>query len=288
MSDLAHLRGLPLVGLPRCDAAEAAAVDAGETVGPAAWDAVWAARGLTRPGPCGMAPESVEEGVGTDTLARLALDVAPASGAEAPSWVLGPWADLSDADVAGLGDARRAAVAMAAFVLSDEVARTPVRSWLRDEPRPAASERLVVLATQRTPPLRWRWVSGPIGAARVEPVGAVVPWWVPSVPVDLSGAGWLVSAPTPGDVVFARLVPGSVRWIAAAAVWLPDGPEVWDAEERLMLPITEAWPGLRREDVLRLTGHHVAALATRAAWRRVGGVCAPLPSAALQAQRRMA
>jgi hypothetical protein len=93
---------------------------------------------------------------------------------------------------------------------------------------------------------------------------------VPDVPVSLAEAGFVDEGPRPGAILFARLSPViSGGWTAFSPLLLPgevsdDALRGWLA--RVAWPLLQENPEFRLEDVLRRAGHHMVALAHRAAW----------------------
>lgn len=218
---------------------------------------------------CGERLEPAAAFTRTHELARLALDVAPDVGDQAPAWMFGPWADALDSGRPAHRRLWAAAVGAAAFTLAPEPGRSPFRSWCRDDPRPTEAERAAVVAVHRAPFAPWRLVE-PLDNRRWRlaatlPLGAGV---CPLGPVDLAELGWWDTPPEAGAVIMARVLPAGDGWYAVTPILLPTTPSMtqlrgWLA--RVAWPMLQENDELRLEDVLRRAGHHLVALAHRAA-----------------------
>jgi hypothetical protein len=218
---------------------------------------------------CGERLEPAAAFTRTHELARLALDVAPDVGDQAPAWMFGPWADALEPGRPAHRRLWAAAVGAAAFTLAPEPGRSPFRSWCRDDPRPTEAERAAVVAVHRAPFAPWRLVERVDDRrwrlAATLPLGEGV---CPLGPVDLAELGWWETPPTAGAVIMARVLPVGDGWCAVTPILLPATPSMtqlrgWLA--RVAWPMLQENDELRLEDVLRRAGHHLVALAHRAA-----------------------
>lgn len=203
-------------------------------------------------------------------LAKLALDASPDVGDAAVTWLLGPWAELLDVRRPAHRYAWISAVAASAFALATDLERSPFRSWCRDDPRPREHERRDVIAVHRAPFAPWRLVAPEGDGWRVVCALPLGPGMVPDVPVSLAEAGFVDEGPRPGAILFARLSPViGGGWTAFSPLVVPG--EVSNAAlrgwlARVAWPLLQENPEFRLEDVLRRAGHHMVALAHRAAW----------------------
>ncbi|MCB9664373.1 MAG: hypothetical protein H6732_09680 [Alphaproteobacteria bacterium] len=218
--------------------------------------------GGTWPPRAGDAPMVVAEAVSTDVLARVALDVAPASGDDGPREALGAFAETLDLADPWHRRAWTAAVAALCLYVSGDDPRSPYRSWLKDRAGPAEPEREAALAVGRAPWGAWRLAGGDGDGWRVAPLLPVRPCWTPDGPVDLSEAGGVRGGPRPGGLLLARLVPTTAGWVARMPFLLPVAPPATLARGWLAsaaFPLLAATPELSLEDVLRRGGHRVVA-----------------------------
>lgn len=214
--------------------------------------------------PCGELPLVGVEPWGTEALAKIALDHAPDVGMTAPAWMLGAHVDALDLADVHQRRALVATVALAAFVLAPDLGRSPYRAWSRDEPRPPAEARTRAQAVALTPVVPWRLLRGGPRWEVAPLVEVGQPWWAEAV--DLAQVGGVAGPPRPGGLLLGRLVPvdGGARAVGALCLPAAPPPEVaarWVAQvARRLLAVN---PALRREEVLRIGGHHLVALAHR-------------------------
>ncbi len=201
---------------------------------------------------------------GPTLLARIATDIAPSVGLDAPDRVLGPWADLLDPRRAPDRAALEMALAAACFVPVDDdrFGRTPFIQWVRRKPHPEMAIRDQVRAIERAPPTAWRidavtpeglLLTELLGVAeRARPKGPVV-----AAPASVQGGG------APGDLLLARVVRVGDGWIAPVAFTLRGVPEPSLLRSWVRLAV---WPRLldhkatSLDELLRLMPH--------ALWRR--------------------
>ena len=201
-----------------------------------------------------------------DELLRVALDIAPAAGNEAPDRLLGPLSDELD-----LYDPvhRRAAivtVAAACFLVPDDEAaeegRSPFEQWVRRSPVPPARDRSAFRAVAKAPWALWRITS--TAPLRLADTTGLAPAFCPDGPVNADLADALV-APEPGRALLAKLVPTADGWTVALGLVLPDVPSSaliasWVAE-------VVRHAGTPLEEALASHGHVLVRRAVERWWR---------------------
>lgn len=207
-----------------------------------------------------------QEAASDETLARIATDMLPAIGNDAPDRLLGPWASLARPGA----DARllQIATAAGAFMPPDETPFDARHQWSRRKPEPTDAERSAVRAVAHAPYTAWPilalgdpcWRLGP--AVGVEAAGEV---WVDR-PARLPGLG----PPRAGDTLLARVVslPGGAvaRLPIVCPGPIPEAAEGWLDLLLLERRLTDRRAGPR--DVLRSRGHVLVRRVLEAAWIR--------------------
>jgi hypothetical protein len=218
---------------------------------------------------CGDGPSRDAAPLPDEALAGLAMDVFPGVGARAPGWLLGPWSEVLSAGDPWQRRAWVAAVGAAAFTMSDDLMRSPARSWQRDSPRPDVALRRRLVVVQRAP-----WVVYGLEAAgprfRLRPLIEAAAWWAPDEPVSLAGVGSVDGGPVDGGALICRGVPGPDGWTPCLGLTVRARPPealltgTWRA---LVAAMRADNPAVRREDVLRLAGHQLVRVVHNHAWR---------------------
>lgn len=160
-----------------------------------------------------------------DELLRVAVDIAPAAGNEAPDRFFGPQADELDLYDPARRRAAIVAVAAACFLIPDDEAaedgRSPFEQWVRRSPVPPARERSAFRAVARAPWAVWRITStAPLCVADATDLA---PAWRPDGPVNADLADAFV-APEIGRALLAKIVPTDRGWTVALGLVLPDVP----------------------------------------------------------------
>lgn len=203
--------------------------------------------------PCLDPPSTESRPLTNAELLKLTLDTATTMGMDSGEWLFGPWFWSLTMSNPWHRNALQMAVAAASLWVQSERLRTPVRAWLRTQPRPEAAHRARVHCIQRAPWMFWR-----LEAAgeqwRLHPLYEVQGWWVPDTPVDLAGVGSVDGPVVGGGLLMARVFPAQGEWHVRTGLSLPQCPEPerlrkwWRVQQTLMQVNNRS---LRTEDILR-------------------------------------
>lgn len=169
-----------------------------------------------------IGPQRVDRVPSADDMARIACDIAPASGNDGPDRVLGPWADELDARQPADRRALITATAAACFFPPDDDPQTPFEAWCRRPPAPSVAERARFRAVARAP---WaiRRITGTDPLCSVDATG-LADAWTPGDQLTVAPIASLI-APRVGDTLVVRAVRlADGEWIAALALVVPGFP----------------------------------------------------------------
>jgi len=207
------------------------------------------------------------------TLARVASDIAPSVGMDAPDRLLGPWADVLDPRRSTDRVVLIAVLAAACFVPvdGDRYGRTPFVQWVRRKPHPGLDLRARFRAVEHAPPSAWRLVARDGDGWQVRDLVGISPEACPDGPLRIDLLASVEDAGAPGDLLLARAIRTEDGWVAPfgfAVRGLPE-PAVlksWIRLDLCLQALDQRIPSL--DDVLR---RHPQLLVRRAhewAWAR--------------------
>lgn len=209
------------------------------------------------------APERAERVPPVDDLARVACDVAPASGNDGPDRIFGAWADELDAAIPADRSALILATAAACFFPPDDDTLTPFESWSRRSPAPPAADRAMFRAVARAP---WaiRRITSLDPVRSVDATGLAGPW-TPGDDLAIAPIASLV-APQVGDALLVRAVRGKDGgWTAALALVVPGFPPA-EAIAAWVADVVAQSGGLTVERALARHGQVLVRRACERAW----------------------
>lgn len=187
------------------------------------------------------------------SLARVANDISPAAGNDAPDRVLGPWADVLDPRKEPDRKALLVALAASCFVPEDgdKWGRSPFDQWVRRKPHPEMATRDRFRAVARAPASAWR-----LGDGTLEPLLPIARGAIPGGPVRIPLLASVNGAGAPDDVVLARVIHTHHGWVAPLALALRDpvGPlREWLEQECWLYRVDHKLASV--DDLLRARPH---------------------------------